>query len=410
MPLKLKNAIGRKSSISVQVLFTVAPIAAQAVRIPFIQRADIIMRLKNGSQKMTPIEFLYKLKQLPDETTLHFTHVGAVFEMLSPVLIRKPVEGITNTLERRLTDEAALAAWLGEPVSTIQEWRMNDSQGKTARFSLLSVCEWIYDHILPLLAQPVAQGEVLSINSTEINAYWKSSIPAMVINDSLTGFFWSLETDIVPTDYTVLEDPNTLSLQPAEMAGQDLSKICESLDDHAVFTGKVGQSHEEALHIYEKWKTTAMPEVLLQFFRSALGKDDSLAREIGAKLNSDLIRKGFNITAWLWNHLLASNANQVQKMQFTDCCETAIKYRVDINQNVDIFDLSEKSVFNGNVSHLLADTRGRNFRLEPATKYFDDYQSSLRTLFEAGLNIDKLNREKHTGRSIAANIELVDGK
>eukprot|EP01042_Synura_sphagnicola_P034781 gene34781-44593_t len=186
--------------------------------------------------------------------------------MLSPVLIRKPVEGITNTLERRLTDEAALAAWLGEPVSTIQEWRMNDSQGKTARFSLLSVCEWIYDHILPLLAQPVAQGEVLSINSTEINAYWKSSIPAMVINDSLTGFFWSLETDIVPTDYTVLEDPNTLSLQPAEMAGQDLSKICESLDDHAVFTGKVGQSHEEALHIYEKWKTTAMPEVLLQFF------------------------------------------------------------------------------------------------------------------------------------------------
>jgi hypothetical protein len=358
---------------------------------------------------MTPIEFLYKLKELPEETTLHFTHVGAVFEMLSPVLIRKPVEGAAHELGSRLTDETALAAWLGEPLSTIQEWCVNDSKGQTARFRLLSVCEWIYDHILPLLAQPVAQGEVLSINSAEINAYWKSSIPAMVINDNLIGFFWSLETDIVPTDYTVLDDPNTLSLQPAEMAGQDLSKISESLDDHAVFTAKVGQSHEQALHIYEKWKNTAMPEVLLQFFRSALGKDDLLARKIGDKLNSDLIRKGFNITAWLWNHLLASNVNQVQKMQFTDCCETAIKYRVDINQNVDIFDLSEKPVFNGNVSHLLADTKGRNFRLEPATKYFDDYLSSLRTLFEAGLSIDKANKQKHTGRSIATNIELIDG-
>ena len=97
---------------------------------------------------MTPIEFLARLRLLPTSTPLSLPHVGAVLEMLSAVLDRKPDRDVVQSA--RWSQASALAEWLGEPITTIEAWRVDGAAGH--RYELGAVLAWLDEHLVPFSA------------------------------------------------------------------------------------------------------------------------------------------------------------------------------------------------------------------------------------------------------------------
>ncbi|MBU9390069.1 hypothetical protein KTE71_21420 [Burkholderia multivorans] len=79
---------------------------------------------------MTPDEFIFKLKNLPPDTTLTPHHLIAVLETISHSMGRGE-DDIDNYPDSKLISEESLAEWIDESISTLQKWRVS---GKGPKF------------------------------------------------------------------------------------------------------------------------------------------------------------------------------------------------------------------------------------------------------------------------------------
>ena len=79
---------------------------------------------------MTPDEFIFKLKNLPPDTTLTPNHLIAVLETISHSM-GKDEGDIDSYPDSKLISEEALAEWIDESISTLQKWRVS---GKGPKF------------------------------------------------------------------------------------------------------------------------------------------------------------------------------------------------------------------------------------------------------------------------------------
>ncbi|MDY7539157.1 hypothetical protein RGU72_12930 [Undibacterium sp. 5I1] len=353
---------------------------------------------------MTPLEFLLKLKQLSPDTQLSMAHLGATFEMLSPVVIRKSSPNSSTSLSARLTNETALADWLSEPVATIKQWRIQGSHPTSIKYHLGTVSEWIIAHIVPMFSAPVMAEKNSDVQFDDISEIWKMQIPVMKVDDQLVGFFRSVAEECVPSDYVLIDMP-TLSFLPSEMTTEAISTINESLMAHAKFSVVVAKSIPEARAIYEKWKEIATPEVRLQFFRSALLHNEELAKEIADELDAELIRKGFNITQWFWQQIVENEFCSLKENALIYAFLLADEFGVNLNQATHILDDHGQEIFNGNISHLLADTQGDIFHLRPLDYCAASYDRLLNCALDLGFQIDKPNNQGLSALGIALAVE-----
>ena len=231
---------------------------------------------------MTALEFLYRLKNLSPESRLALAHLGALFEMLSPVLTRDKVPALSITLASRLTDETQLAASLGEPVSTVQGWYPPQQIAPNKWYRLGSVMEWITAHIAPIFSDDFLGEKAGDFQFSDIAKIWKVRLPALRVGDDLIGFFRSVREEVAPTSYSMVSE-TVLALRPSEMGKDALKKLPDSLTALAKFNIEIETSPSKAKELFLTWKDAAIAEVLLQFFRSSLAHDIELAKEIGAR-------------------------------------------------------------------------------------------------------------------------------
>lgn len=344
---------------------------------------------------MTPIEFLYRLKQLPADTQINMAQLGAAFEMVSPLLNRS--NGAQDNAPVGIDSEAALAEWLGEPIETMEGWR---TEPESAHYRLAAVLEWIVHHIVPIekiaLSDSESDAEVLG----RLSGYLEDWIPCVIIDGRFVGFFRSLEDETPPTDYELLR-ADVLALEPSLMAEEDIKNVVPSLEALGKFKTEILTSAILARNIYNEWKGKAMPEVLLQFFRAALGHNEKLACDIAMELDEKLIRKGVNITAWLWEQLVSVGFCRLEHNLVCNAFVNARDLGVPINQNVKIVDARHSVVFHCTASHLLADTTGGTYRLKPIEGCDEEYRGTLTELLNLGLNVDIPNDRNLTARKIA---------
>jgi len=357
---------------------------------------------------MTPLEFLLKLKQLSPDTQLSIAHLGATFEMLSPVVIRKSSPKSSTSLSARLTNETALADWLGEPVATLEQWRIQGSPPASIKYHLGTLYEWIISHIVPMFAASLTAHQNSDVQFGDIAEIWKMQIPVMKVDDQLVGFFKSIKVECEPSQYSLVEIP-TLSFHPSDMTKETISTINESLIAHGDFSIAVADSIIEAREIYEKWKDVAIPEVLLQFFRSALLHSEDLAKEIADELEHELIRKGFNITQWFWQQLVENDFCSLKENALIYAFELTEEYGVNLNQLCQIYDDQRQELFHGNSSHLLADTKGEIYQIRPYEQCTVSYGNLLTCVLDLGLSADKPNNHQMTARQIANAVEEKHG-
>ena len=353
---------------------------------------------------MTPLEFLLKLKQLSPDTQIGIAHLGAIFEMLSPVIIRKSSPNYSPSLSARLTNETALGEWLGEPIATIEQWRIQGLPSTSIKYRLGSVYDWIIAHIVPMFSAPVHAKNQSDVDLGDLAETWQMQIPVMKVDDQLVGFFRSVRSECEPSQYSLVEIP-TLSFHPSEMTKETISSINESLIAHGEFSVAVVESAVEARAIYDKWKDIAMPEVLLQFFRSALLHNEELAKTIASELEPELIRKGFNITQWFWQQVVENDFCSLNQNALIYAFEQTEEYGINLNQLCHIYDDQRQELFHGNCSHLLADTKGDLYQIQPYEQCTPSFDRLLNCVLNLGLSADKQNNHQMTARQIASSVE-----
>ena len=344
---------------------------------------------------MTPIEFLYRLKQLPADTQLNIAQLGAAFEMVCSMLKRS--KDLQVNAPVGIDSKAALAEWLGEPLATIEGWR---TQPESAHYRLAAVLEWIVQHIVPIEKIALSDSEGDADVLGRLSAYLEDWIPCVVIDGRFVGFFRSLEDETLPTHHELLR-ADVLALEPSKMAAEDIKNVIPSLEALGKFKTEIMTSAILARNTYNQWKDKAMPEVLLQFFKAALGRNEKLACDIAMELDEKLIRKGVNITAWLWEQLVSVGFCRLEHNLVRNAFVNARDLGVPINQNTKIVDARHNVVFHCTASHLLADTTGDTYRLQPIDGCDEEYRGTLTALLDLGLNVDIPNDRELTARKIA---------
>lgn len=357
---------------------------------------------------MTPLEFLYRLTTCPEDSRLNLVHAGLVFDMLSAVLIVKP--GSNGEVSRidRLTSEAEFAKWLGVPVSTVHAWRAPQS-GDSRMYSLGPIVDWIKQHLHPVLSDPTANLDELTVDSEFINACWKSKIAAVLIDGQFEGFFPSLNEDAEPVDYELIED-GTLALQPIEMTRKTLVNIKSSITALQKYSKSVAKFPLEAREIYDQQKLIAMPDILLQFFKQALIYDYNLAKDIAEDIGREHIGKKFNVTAWFIGVRLEEKFCKLKEGMLRDAFELLVQYGGNLNQNYSFEGASHIEVINGTTAHSMADCSGKVFKLPSIAECRNVYGDLLYALLDLGLNPEKQNMHQRTPLEIAEENETLGGE
>lgn len=102
---------------------------------------------------MNPQEFLYQLKNLPEDTLLTSEHIKGIVEVLQPLIEQEKKVEKTNYDEfadSKLINEIMLADWICESVHTIQKWRVKGTGPKfvkstsgSVRYKVGHIKEWI---------------------------------------------------------------------------------------------------------------------------------------------------------------------------------------------------------------------------------------------------------------------------
>ena len=185
------------------------------------------------------------------------------------------------------------------------------------------------------------------------------------------------------------------------MSRGDITKVAESLTAHDKFGATIRENPADAQEIYATWKSVAMPAVELQFFRTALVHNNALASEIAGSIGRDLIRQHFNPASWLWGIFSKYDFCKLNPKNLIEAFELTANFGIQANTLGSIRDHSGKVLFNGSVSHLLADHVGDVFSLPRIDQCETEYREVLNYLLVQGLNIKKENNDKLTALDIA---------
>jgi len=358
---------------------------------------------------MTPLEFLSRLKKLSLDKQLTIAHLGATFEMLAPVLSLSSSAVSTVSQCKRLTTESGLAKSLGEPIAIIEQWRIPGITTPQMKYRFGPVLEWILDHITPIFSSAVNTDGKSDLQFSDIAPSWKMQIPVMKVDEKLIGFFRSVAEECVPLDYAMVATP-TLPFSQNKITREEILEIIESLTTLSEFSIEVAKPVNEAREIYAKLKGSAIPDVRLQFFRSALLHDEKLAREIADTLDVELLRKGFNISQWFWQQIVENDFCSFSADALNDAFELSEEYGINLNQLCHIRDDQNNELFEGNISHLLADTKGEFYQNHSFEQCPASYEKLLTCVLNIGLSVDKPNNNQLTARHIANVIEETHGQ
>jgi len=351
---------------------------------------------------MTPLEFLFKLQKLSPDTPLVIAHLGAIFEMLSPVIVREASSAVA--LHARLTNEKDLAKWLGQPDTVAQQWRVQGPATSPTKYRLGSVYDWIVAHLIPVFASTSSAENNSDNTLDDMVAAWKMKIPVMLVGDTLVGFFRSIKDESQPSEYR-LADISALPFPTGKITKADLSMFRDLLVAHAEFSTAAADSTSTAKMIYEKWKGQAQPEVRLQFFRSALLHDADLVRDIVEGIDTELIHKEFDLTLWLWQQFLENDFCSLKEGALVSALEAAAHNGADLNRLCYLADDHGQEVFHGNIGHLVADTHGDFFHLPRIDQCPGSYDRLLKCALDLGLDTEKKNNQGMTDSSIGTAIE-----
>lgn len=340
---------------------------------------------------------------------LTIAHLGATFEMLAPVLSLSSSAVSTVSQCKRLTTESGLAKSLGEPIAIIEQWRIPGITTPQMKYRFGPVLEWILDHITPIFSSAVNTDGKSDLQFSDIAPSWKMQIPVMKVDEKLIGFFRSVAEECVPLDYAMVATP-TLPFSQNKITREEILEIIESLTTLSEFSIEVAKPVNEAREIYAKLKGSAIPDVRLQFFRSALLHDEKLAREIADTLDVELLRKGFNISQWFWQQIVENDFCSFSADALNDAFELSEEYGINLNQLCHIRDDQNNELFEGNISHLLADTKGEFYQNHSFEQCPASYEKLLTCVLNIGLSVDKPNNNQLTARHIANVIEETHGQ
>ena len=202
----------------------------------------------------------------------------------------------------------------------------------------------------------------------------------------------------------------TLPFSQHKISKEDIFKINESLAALGEFSIEVAKPNNQAREIYTKLKGSAIPEVRLQFFRSAILHDAKLAKEIADALDAELIHKGFNISQWFWQQVIENDFCSLNENALIDAFELTEEYGINVNLLCHIHDAHKHELFDGNISHLLADTKGEFYQIYSFEQCTTNYEKLLTHVLNLGLSVDKPNNHQLTARHIANVIEEKHGQ
>ncbi|MDR8725732.1 hypothetical protein [Burkholderia pseudomultivorans] len=341
---------------------------------------------------MTALEFLARLRQLPDSTPLSFPHVAAALEMLSSVLVSRPNDVVEQ--RQRWTDEAALAQWLGEPVGTIEGWRLDAAAGKR-QYRLKAVIEWLDGHTVALTGTDENAARMAE-------ACWTDLIPALEVDGHLIGFFRSFHLEMEAHGYVIVQDDDTRALETARLTPEHAAALMGNYQALADFAQQLSTSPNQALAIWRSVQDAVSPHLALQFFLAAVGRDYDVAKEIVADLDDALLRNRWHLGCWLWELLLNHEFRSLNADTLRAAFAFAIDRGIDINMVKGNKDSLGYPVFNGTAAHLLADTYGDHFRVDLHRGFGEQtYGEFLCGLLDYRLDVDLANFGGLTARGIS---------
>ena len=130
-----------------------------------------------------------------------------------------------------------------------------------------------------------------------------------------------------------------------------------------------------------------------------------MAKEIADELDAELIRKGFNITQWFWQQIVENDFCSLKEKALIDAFSLTEECGVNLNEPTHILDDHGQEIFNGNTSHLLADTQGDFFHLRPFDHCVASYDRLLNCALDLELQIDKPNIQGLSALGIALAVE-----
>ncbi|MDR9383910.1 MULTISPECIES: hypothetical protein [Ralstonia] len=339
---------------------------------------------------MTALEFLARLRLLPASTPLSLPHVAAALEMLSSVLARRPNDDVGQ--HERWLDETALAQWLGEPVCTVERWRL-DAAGKR-QYRLKAMIDWLDKHVVALSDTEEDANRVADV-------CWTSLIPALEVDGHLLGFFRSLNLEMEPQGYVIVHGDDARALETARLTPEHATNLMAGYQALADFAQQLSTSPNQALAIWHGVQDAVSPHLTLQFFLAAIGRDYDVAMEIVASLDNTLLRSRWHLGCWLWELLLNHEFRNLNASTLLSAFAFAIDRGVDINVVKGNRDSLGYLVFNGTAAHLLADTYGDHFKVD-LRRGFDEqaYKEFLCGLLGRNLDIDLANFSGLTARDI----------
>ncbi|WP_232343204.1 hypothetical protein [Burkholderia pseudomallei] len=344
---------------------------------------------------MTPIEFLARLRQLPASTPLSLPHVAAALEMLSGVLTRRPNADVGQ--RARWIDEAALAQWLGEPISAVKDWRL-DVIGKQ-QYRLGAVVDWLDGHMVAFTDTDE--------DATHIaEACWTSLIPALEVDGCLIGFFRSLDLRMEPQGYVLVQGEDVRALEAARLTPEHATNLMAGYQALADFAQQLSTSPSQALAIWHRVQDIVSPHLALQFFLAAIGRDYDVATEIVVGLDSTLLRSRWHLGCWLWELLLNHELRNLNANTLLSAFAFAIERGIDVNTVKGNKDSLGYPVFNGTAAHVLADTCGDHFKVNLRRGFGEQaYKEFLCGLLDCRLDVDVANFSGHTARSIGESVQ-----
>ena len=93
-----------------------------------------------------------------------------------------------------------------------------------------------------------------------------------------------------------------------------------------------------------------------------------------------------------------------------DAFELTEEYGINVNLLCHIHDAHKHELFDGNISHLLADTKGEFYQIYSFEQCTTNYEKLLTHVLNLGLSVDKPNNHQLTARHIANVIEEKHGQ
>lgn len=364
-------------------------------------------------------EFLYKLKQLPADMLITANHIVAILDTVASLIDKASGIDFDALPNSKLIDEDMLADWLSESSSTLQKWRVkgggpNYVRGpKSVRYSVGAVRDWIDSRTVKSTTESYAKGlsKLEILNNSTLMSPETIQIPLMIVDNRLTDFFCSFDSEINITDHTILSLKTSSPLRRPILSDEireQAEKILDALDE---FNKKIVKEPKEARKIYGAWESRMSESQRLGYFDTALVFDLNLAKEIGNQLSTQFLIERFNPVSWIVAITLIHKLETLDQVDFQWAFKYLASIGIDINAHFQLQDKFNEYIFSGTLAHVLANTSNKFFPIAEFTDGYHATGSLLNELITLGLDVDLPNdsQNKMTARDMGKLIVETEG-